>query len=129
MISFSTATGTGVTNPSLPTTDAAYSASVLPFNDDLIVDPANNASVYMAPATWNGASATVIEWYNVRFYTSAASSYRVTFQAWLFYDGRIGFRYLATNTPNNLYNTGGSATIGMQLGSPFTTPTKFVQVR
>jgi hypothetical protein len=74
-----TASWTGVTNQNLPTADAAYPAAVLPFNDDLAVDlPA--AKVFTAPATWDGASAVVVEWHNVRFYDNAVSSVRLTFQ-------------------------------------------------
>jgi hypothetical protein len=50
-------------------------------------------------------------------------------QAWLFYDGRIGFRYLNSNDPTNARATGSSVTIGMQLAAPYSDPIKFVQVR
>lgn len=151
-------------NRDLPSTDPRYRAAILPFHDNLIVD-----KVYIAYHEWNGAGATVIEWYNATLYDDQSS--RITFQvgrgnalprcggwfltfrhfdcntpttinkkcphpvrraqAWMFYDGRIGFRYVSATVQNAL-TTGSSATIGMQLApsvsKPYYFPTKYIKV-
>lgn len=82
---------------------------IAPLWDDW--NPSAGGSIYYGTV----GSAFVVEWWGVYHY--GTSSNGVSFQVKLFQDGNIEFHYLDTDTGNDAYDGGKSASIGYQEAS------------
>jgi hypothetical protein len=110
VMSFTNSNSLGTLNRPLPTNLA--NTIVAPYWDDLVPLALANSNVYIATTGSVPNRRFVIEWRNLRHYSSIGSG---TFQA-IFYENSsdIRFNYLDTNFSNTAVNFGASATIGIQ---------------
>ena len=108
-ISFSNNTNPGYNNQALPTQLATTLVAV--YWDDLIPS-GSNSNIYAAITGSAPNRRLVVEWRNMKNYNASGSG---TFQV-IFYENSadIRFNYLDTNFNSTNYNSGSSATVGVQ---------------
>lgn len=123
-ISFTNGTNPGYTNRTLPTSIAA--TLIVPYWDDLIPS-GTNSNVFVTTLGSAPTRRFVVEWRNLRHYNVAGTG---TFQA-IFYENSpdIRYNYLDTNFSNSIYNSGKSATVGVQTSTTTATLLSFNAAR
>lgn len=108
-ISFTNNLNPGYLNRSLPVSQ--LTTLVTPYWDDL-TPSGTNSNIYYATTGISPNRHFILEWRNMKQYNASGSG---TFQV-IFYEGSstIKFNYLDTNFNNTSYNSGASATVGVQ---------------
>jgi hypothetical protein len=105
---------TAYSNTALPAAGAGR--ALLPFWDDLLVDPAQGGAVVHQAVLEGGTNVHIVQWNNVRTFAGGAGSATGTFQVKIFESGPVLAQFIYQNVDfvGTASSNGISATVGFQ---------------